>query len=545
MAISKAKRRLITRLTGGGDIPVSAYQSVWRDGFASLSLRNGGPTPAGFATGKGTWADAGLYYNPGTGNNAKGYYDFGYGWFVDHTYNWQAIDPTYPPLGQLDITAAGLSLIAGSNFPLVRNSLPGVNITPPPASSSGWYNSQSGTFTTGVSVDGLPAPAVIAAGGANQSSRREYFKGSAFKAGETISVVVKYAFGTSNSIRVLTAFSNGQFTSGYIFGNTFTQDPTSTAGNWNNVAINTFANHKELSFTMTVPVDSYINVGVGPNSTTNGQTVIVYDFQTFRSPYLSGLVTNMYSGLIKPPFYRETVFTMPGGPNDFSAVWGLGLDTSQGQFEFDDCEWFGTTYPLDEVFGTLHTPQGSVNSNLLTGTSLVGRQITIGVQYTKDFIAHYYGGRNGTLISKIAIPAGAEIDQQHYSLLDECVGFAVTGMPAALAAASSLVVRSIEYFAPASNTSYSFPPSPPVPALTWNAGFTGGVIPVATASGTVVGTLAGSATYSVLGTTKLAISGSNLVTVGTQTAATIPFYIQGLDAGGNPGIAPKLTATVS
>ncbi|WP_157784050.1 hypothetical protein [Bradyrhizobium yuanmingense] len=529
---------------GGANIPSPlTYLSVNRDDFSALSLRTGGPTPAGFAAGKGRYADCGLYYRDGLGNNAKGFASFGFGAFVDHGYNWQAVDPNYPPLGQLDIQGDGLHIIGGSNFPLIRAQLPGINIMSPPGTGGGWFNAQGGTFTTGSSVDGLPIPAVIAAGGGNQTARREFFRSNAFKAGETVRVVIKWNYGTSNSLYLLTATSSGA-SSGTVFGNTFTQGATA-AGSYSNVTISDVGSHKELSFNLTLAADSYIDFACGPNSTTAGQNVIVYDMQTLRAPYLAGIVTDLYSCGIKPPFYRETVLTMPGGNNDFSADWMLGADTSLGQQEIDIIEWFGTSFPNDQIVSNLHTPQGSQGSNYRTGTSLVGRQITVGVQVLENSVIYYYGGRGGVAYAKVPVPSGANWKNQYfYTLLDEDIGFAATGMPQSLAAASHLIVRSVEYFAPPSNTSFYFPPAAPVPVTAWGGGYPGGAMPASIADGTIVAALSGAAGgYSVLGTSKLAVSGTNLVTVGTQSAGSINFYIQGTDAGGNPGIAPKLTAT--
>jgi len=111
----------------------------------------------------------------------------------------------------------------------------------------------------------------------------------------------------------------------------------------------------------------------------------------------------------------------------------------------------------------------------------------------------------------------------------------------------SITVPIIEILRPYGAALDLIPPTPPVPVVTWGGSFPNGAIPVATAGGTTVATLSGAAgTYSVIGTSKLAVSGgTNLVTVGSLSTGTINFYIRGLDASGVPGIAPKLTATVS
>ena len=541
-ADAETHQRLVA--LGGGKIPLSAYKSVWKDSFSSLSLRTGGPTPAGLAAGKGTWADVGLYYNTGTGNNAKGFAGFGYGWFVDHSYNWSAVDATYPPLAQLDITNNGLVLNAASNYPLIRATLPLVDTITTPATGSGWYDNQGATGYTGTAVDGLPAPRVVVSGSSNYTARREYYSGTYPKASDTINFNIKYSFGTSNSLYWFVAFGGG-VSSGNVFGNTPTQT-SSAAGTFSGMTITNFANHSELTFSMTVPASpSYLNLGAGPNSATNGLTVNLYDFQVLLPPYLSALVSSLYSAYIKPPFYRETVFTIPGGTYDWSAVWGLGIDTSSGQFEIDDFDSLGPPTAADKLTGGLHTPQGSLGYSYSTGTSLAGRQITLGMQVANGLVSYYYGGRTGVLVAQVACPGGSEWNQNQYYILDEDFGFPWIGYPQDITTQSSMTIRSVEYFAPPSNKSYTFPASPPVPAITWGGSFTGGAIPVATPGGTTVATLSGGASYSVLGFSKLVVSGANLNTSGALSAGTYNFYIQGLDANGVPGIAPKMTATIS
>lgn len=114
-----------------------------------------------------------------------------------------------------------------------------------------------------------------------------------------------------------------------------------------------------------------------------------------------------------------------------------------------------------------------------------------------------------------------------------------------------MTVRSVEYLAPASNTSGVFPSVPQVvPVLTWGGSFAGGVIPAATANGTTVATLSGATTYTLKdknGATPsgLVVSGSNVNTSGTLVAGTYLIHVEGFNATGWPGLAPRKTVTVT
>jgi hypothetical protein len=108
------------------------------------------------------------------------------------------------------------------------------------------------------------------------------------------------------------------------------------------------------------------------------------------------------------------------------------------------------------------------------------------------------------------------------------------------------VVESDKIYAPSSNRTGIFPEAPPVPALTWASGFSGGSIPHATPSGTVVATLSGASTYSLLATSSpLSVSGSNVLMASSSPSnGAYNFYIEGFSTDGTPGIVPAYTATV-
>lgn len=111
---------------------LSGMNVVWYDNFNNLSLRTGNYW-SGDNTGyndpnaKGTWSVNGFSYM----TSAQGYPGFGWDVFVNPFYNWQALDPTFPPFGTIDITTSGLVLFGTQNYPAVRNSFTATADGPP------------------------------------------------------------------------------------------------------------------------------------------------------------------------------------------------------------------------------------------------------------------------------------------------------------------------------------------------------------------------------------------------------------------------------
>lgn len=100
---------------------LSGYESVWLYDFRNgLSLRTGEVfgriTGYNHPNAKGIWAPSGHYYM----TDPKGFGDFGHGFFLNPNYDWQSIDPTFPPLGMIDIVAEGVQLKGSDQYPLVR-----------------------------------------------------------------------------------------------------------------------------------------------------------------------------------------------------------------------------------------------------------------------------------------------------------------------------------------------------------------------------------------------------------------------------------------
>ena len=104
---------------------------VWSDFFESLVFTRTGfkytNNASGLFTGLGTWASAGQTYM----NQDQGFAGFGRDYFVRNDYNWQAIDPSFPPLGMIDIGIDGVELHGSEAYPLVRAAVPGSSSTAP------------------------------------------------------------------------------------------------------------------------------------------------------------------------------------------------------------------------------------------------------------------------------------------------------------------------------------------------------------------------------------------------------------------------------
>lgn len=274
-------------------------------------------------------------------------------------------------------------------------------------------------------------------------------------------------------------------------------------------------------------------------------------------PYPAAHIGTTWSAKIAPPFARRIRFMrLTGGVQDWIAGWGLG-ESYAGQSatyrhnETDDWEFFGTQF-LKKVKQNLHisdgvTLNGPTNGSIEfdIGSNLVGEWCESIMKHTGSTVEGWMNGvRTGTMIA----PVGAVAGDLHHTILDATIGFSWMPYPAT-ATDALLLVRSVEILAPSSNTTGIFPPAPPVPTIAWGGSFTGGSVSSATASGTTIATLSGASTYTVipyLSTfTGLSVTGSSLKTSGTLSAGTYDFYIEGTDASGVPGIAPKLTATIS
>ena len=160
----------------------------------------------------------------------------------------------------------------------------GTSIVTSDTRGAGWYEGGSSTSTVGTAVDSLSVPSVVAAGGANQYGRRDYYRDSGalplVVSGTKYRVRCKFNYGTSGSIQI-SVYSGGN---GTIVAYTGTNAGTVLQLDSGDIlsaltAPVTVGSHKEIEFDWTPNSSGYVGPGVGPNSATNGQTVIVYSFE--------------------------------------------------------------------------------------------------------------------------------------------------------------------------------------------------------------------------------------------------------------------------
>jgi hypothetical protein len=268
-----------------------------------------------------------------------------------------------------------------------------------------------------------------------------------------------------------------------------------------------------------------------------------------QAPFLSSYLTAGYAAHIGIPYARRVRFTISSGNYDFPGVWGYGSHEVGGSgtgYEIDDFERFCTDNPPGWTAQSTHIAGVDDGGRRDTGASLLGGVVieTVIVHHS-DFI---YLFTNGVLTKKVTVPAGASPTDTHHAILNMAVGAGWESYPAGSIGNPALTVQSVEILAPPSNTTGVFPPAPPTPVITWATGFAGGVLHTPPA-GTIVATLSGAATYRLIpylsSFTGLAVSGSNIVTVGTLAVGSYDFYIEGTDASGMPCLAAKQTATVT
>jgi len=144
-----------------------------------------------------------------------------------------------------------------------------------------WTARGSATFTTGSSVDGLPAPAVItgAASGGSFLDGREYFGNTTLgnvANSQAYAITVDYNYGTSSSILVqFYTPADGTFYRATVAGTTVT---VLQAGGGCTGVVTTVASHKHFACTFTSGAASagYWDITVGPNSSSGSQNVTVY-----------------------------------------------------------------------------------------------------------------------------------------------------------------------------------------------------------------------------------------------------------------------------
>jgi len=442
--------------TASSDL-LSGYVSKWSDSFASLSLRTGNVYGDTFGyndpAAKGTWSPCGLNYMTSTG----GYPDFGYGFFVNPNFNWQATDATFPPLGMIDITANGVVLKGTDQYPAIRALLPLTAGLPPFLSAL--------ISTTQSMKIGLPY------------ARR-----------------VRFTLNSANASDFPAVWGLGNLYNGDAYRPHYEIDDFERFGADWTVSTSSQNTHISNGITMTGGGGNF-DTGTTIAGGVQVETVIVNGILTQKVAVPAGAsATDLYHAILN------------------MAV-GMSWERYPGLFT------------------------GSITATTLTVTSIdPSTKLAIGQTITGA------GVTGGTTITALGTGTGGI---GTYTVNNSQTVVSETLQASPLIGSPSITIRSVEILAPTSNTTGLFPPTPPVPVVTWGGSFPGGSIPHTTTNGTVVATLSGASSYSELGYSGLVVSGSNLVTSGALTAGSFTFYIRGLDVSGNPGIAPKFTATIT
>ena len=113
------------------------YRLVWSDEFKTLSLRTGGWTYNGLASGSGIWSAPGASYT----SDPRGVEGYGYDWFINPSYDHWPVG--YPVQGQFAITNEGLRIRAEAPWASMTAILPKIaqhgGITP-------WMSGQINSF---------------------------------------------------------------------------------------------------------------------------------------------------------------------------------------------------------------------------------------------------------------------------------------------------------------------------------------------------------------------------------------------------------------
>jgi hypothetical protein len=564
---------LISGIGAGAGVPM---ESKWFDGFTNLSRRQG-TYRSGDSTGyndpasKGAWAFCG---ENDMSSTKGGFYNGGQDVFINPSFNWQALDPTYPYLGQVDITANGLELFGSGDYPAVRQSAYGIQVP-----SGGWPYLGASISTPQSAKVGPPGAHRFRYTVTGSVSDNVYSFPATWALGDryngTIKVVASIS-GTTMTVTSITFMPDGQALwpntklstriAGILPNTQIVQQLTGTEGGIGtyqldiaqtvaSTAIELFYPHQEF--------DGMEVFGSQNNSTTSLQHTHIlvdgldvgrgmnFDMGPSQDPIIGGGEQEASYVFSTTDIYYLTKSTAGEDIITSRQAWPAGTIPDKDRFHAILTQACGLSFEVypGRFQGAISDGSGGAG-NILTMTQLTsgktilqaGQTISLGgVAGAVQGVLQPFGtgGTTGTggagtyIIDGIARLVSATPMQATPALLYN----------------PRVYVRSVEMLAPVSNTAGLYPPASPTPIVTWGGSFAGGSVPAATASGTTIAALSGASTYAVfprLSTfTGLSVTGTSLKTSGTLSAGTYEFYIEGTDASGVPGIAPKLTLTVT
>jgi len=520
---------------------------------------------------RGIWAFNPLDYM--TSDHADA--DFGYGYFIkmQPAYNWQAIEPTFPTFGMVDITDAGLVMKGGDQFPLVRASLPVVvtsqgNKKPFVASMLGTTQSAKFKLPFMVKVNGkydqyggpTAFPALLWT--LNDKYNGDYkLTGSAAGSVLTITAIQSKPAYWPNRLQVGMRISGSDGTnsiktsspSTYIASlGAVNSDGTGTynlnqvqPANVNSCTITADLQHSERDLTELFGIQQNVRIAA--------QTTHIYNTSADglaggSARFDMGASLNPSTGLVEFSAVAQA---------DFTYFYCNGIETAKvpmSAFAFDGTvtDWHHLLINYAIGFSYERYPgnfTGSVTGSVLTVSSIdSSTRIAVGQTLSGA------GVTGGTTITSFGTGAGGT---GTYNLNNSMTVAASTplNVDPPVVGQLSFTVQDISVYKQFSDPTDVIPPNPLVILPVWSGGHGFGLdcnVDPASSPGTVIGTATGAATYVIKPYDNtfggiLAMSGSNIVTVGSlasYSGQSLNFYIEGTDASGFPTTGPKRTVNV-
>lgn len=279
--------------------------------------------------------------------------------------------------------------------------------------------------------------------------------------------------------------------------------------------------------------------------------------QRNKLPHLSTCLTNGQSLKATIPFAIRSYLTVDvAGPEDFHADWLLGQKsngsvTHTKHQEFDTYESYGSDYGPRICSQTTHLFADDFHAgcHFDSGVTLRGgAQFEIATDFPGDGYVYYFC--NGVLTLKQLLPPGFDATDGWFQILNSAVNPTWRSYVADIGYTASITWRRIEVLAPSSNTTLTVPEASPTPVTSWQSGFAGGVMPSAAPNGSVLAVLSGASSHTLIPRlintlSGLSVVGSTLQKTGSISPGSYDFYIEGVNAAGVPGLAPKMTLTVT
>lgn len=551
---------LVTGTGAGGPMA-----SQWSDGFTAFSPRTG-TFYSGDTTGyndpsaKGTWAFSGLNYMTST---KGGFFTGGQDVFITPSFNWAALDATFPKYGLVNHGPNGLDLEGSEKYPAVRQSAYAIQVP-----GGGWPYLSS-LLTTAQSAKISPPfarkakfryqnPQGLYSFGAPSWSLGDRYNGSmnftGSISGTTLTVSALGNFPTGQSLKVGTKLDTafgGVLTNTRITAlvtgaggtGTYTLNISQTVSSQ---ALRAFYPHQEMDD------NEWLGGGNAPSTSSQHNHILIDGVDVGRGvnfpfppgfPILGGGEIETTTVLSADYIYYLTTYSNGDPIITSRQAWPANTIVTD---KFNSIMNMATGFSY-EVYpgrftGVISDGAGGAG-NFIDITQLTsGRTLVVPGQMV--LIGGISGAEQGT-IQSFSEPGATGTGGAGRYVLDgapklvasTAMQMAPTGTgTGALTYTPKVTVRSIEYLAPPSNTSGVWPPAYPVPVVAWAGCCANGLIPFGT-TGTVA-TITGASTYEVdefapAQNSHLVASGSNIVTSGSVVPGTYELWIRGCAADGS------------